>query len=130
MKAYCFAALVGLGLASAPLIAQDAGDGKVDAEEALACSALFAYFSEQDEGQFDYDALVDMAARWLIVASDRAGSQVDLLETELQAALDELITGLEAQSDDEARWALLLRNSEECDANYQLIAAEFDNLGS
>lgn len=122
------AALASIGLASAPLAAQGAGAEQVDATEAMACSALFTVLASAVEGEPEYAEFVDTASRWLVIASLRAGREEVFSEEDLQAWVAELMTMLEAEPDDAAREAILFGELDTCEANYQLIATEFDGL--
>ena len=128
MKSVLFVALASIGLACTPLAAQGVGAENVDSSEAMACSSLYTVLASAVEGDPEYDEFVDIAARWLVIASIRDGREDVSSEDELQEWVTSLLNELESQPDDEARESFLFEGIDVCEANYQLIADEFDSI--
>lgn len=136
MKAILTSALVGLGLAFTPVeahAAEVAGGGKgsgkaVSYVDALACSTLFSVLGGSAEDSFDEADLIDIAARWLVIAMDRKGIGSDAAEKELLASLERLMAELKVQGSDSAREEFLLQGVDACEGHYELIAEEFDSI--
>lgn len=129
MKAFLNIALTGIALAAAPLAAQETGDGQVDASEAMACSALYTLLASAVEDEPEFADLSAFAARWLVIASLRAGRKDAFPEEELLEWVNDLIEAIDSQADDQAREAFMEEAVDRCEANHKLIASEFDSIG-
>lgn len=128
MKAILTSALASLGLATSPIAVQAAAFQDVGYSEAMACSSLYTVLAAAAEGDPEYDDLVDISARWLIIATVRDGRDEIISEAELQEWVDSLLAELGAQEDDGSREAFLFEGIDVCEAGYQMIADEFDSI--
>ena len=125
MRVILTAALAGLALS--PVTAQTA-DKQVGFSEAIACSSLYTILATAVEGEPEYEEFVDIASRWLVIATDRDGRENVVAEDELQEWVSSLLSELDLQASDDAREEFLFEGIDVCEANYQLIAEEFDSI--
>ena len=132
MKFTKFAVLGLAGLALSPvnaIAAQDDAEAEtVDYDAAMQCSALFSLLSSASEGE-DESELQDMAARWLVVAMDRDGTEDgSKAEAELSPLVDELIATLEDAPDEAAGEEFLNDGVNFCEQKHEAIAEEIDAI--
>jgi hypothetical protein len=104
------------------------GGKAVSYGDALACSALFSVLGGSADNSVEEADLIDLAARWLVIAMDRKGLGPDEAEKALLTSLEGLMADLQSQDSDDAREELLLQGIDICDGHYALIAEEFDNI--
>lgn len=118
-------AAIGLALTPAGVGADDAA--AVSYQDAMACSAMFAFLSASSETAKDEDLLIDMSAQWLVAAMARtkaSGTQPD--EAELQHWVDALADELDAMAYENAMEAQLFSMIDACEAKQAMISGEFD----
>ena len=127
MRVILTSALVSLCLASTPVSAQVVDD-KVSFSQAMACSSLYTVLAAAVEGEPEYDDFVDVASRWLLIATNRDGRVEIVSEAELSQWVASLDSELQSENSDAEREAFLFEGIDECEANYQLIAEEFDSI--
>lgn len=126
-------AAAGLGLALTPIAVhaqgqpQKAAAEKVSYDDAMSCSGLFALLAGSSEGEPEEEDLIELSARWLMVASARKDSGVLPTETELQAVTEALIGVLDELESDAEREAVLFEAIDGCEARYNLIPEEFED---
>jgi hypothetical protein len=129
MKAILASTLASLGLAFSPLAAQTSAGKDVSFEDAMACSSLYAVLSSYAADEAEMDELIDATLRWLRIAMNRNGNDdFEVAQRDLDQWVNSLTVELDAQADDEERQAFLLGGVDECEANREAIAAEFDSI--
>lgn len=122
-----------LGLVLTPVSALAADDGgETDAvgyDDAMQCSALYTLLASSDEGDAGDQVLLDMAARWLVVAMNRDGSEDgSVAEAGLEPMVGELIAELESIGSEQSGEEFLLQGIAFCDEKETAISDEFGSI--
>lgn len=133
MKSNTLLGLAVLGLVTAPagVHAQSGSEssGNVSYEEAMQCSALFTLLASSLEGEAEEEGLIDMAARWLVVAMTRDGTEDgSVAEEELQAMVNSLISHLEGMGSEQQGEQFLTEGVDFCDGKEVAISDEFNSI--
>ena len=128
MKSILPSALAVIGLAMMP-VASHAQEDSVSYEDAMQCSALFSLLAGASAGDEDEAESQDMAARWLVVAMNRDGTEDgSQAESEIDSLVDELIDALEEAPSEEEGEAFLMEGFDFCEAKHVIIAEEIDGI--
>lgn len=133
MKLTIAVVLAGVGLAltstAAPAAQTDDAKGDVVYTDAMECSSLYSVMSTYAEDEAIANELIDAAARWLLIAMNRNGTDdFEVATQDLTQRVNSLTAELDAQADDEERQALLFGGIDECEAIREAIADEFDSI--
>ena len=131
MKSRMFSALpvvgASMGLALTPLAVR-AQDSAVSYEDAMKCSALFSLIASGAEGSDEAD-FEDLAARWLVVAIKRDGTEDgSKAESEIDSLVDDLIDTIGEFETEEEGEAFLVKGIDFCEGKHELIAEEIDGI--
>ena len=108
---------------------ENTGMDEVSYLDAMQCSALFTVLGASDEGEEEGQELLDMSARWLVVAMNRDGSDDgSVAEAELEPMVRELIAELEGMESEQDGESFLLEGIDFCDQKAMAISDEFDSI--
>lgn len=113
------------GCAAVPAQAAESAD--LSYTDAMSCSALYTYLGASVEGESEEPVLLDIAARWLVLAMFRDGTDDGLLaEAELETTVEALLAELVGFNNDEAAIRDWLDDGVQwCEATQQTVAEEF-----
>lgn len=126
MKFTIASALTLLALTPIAAVAVNDGEEAVSYDDALKCSALYGLLADLSEGE-DAEILKAEAARWLIAAMSRDGSEDgSQAQGELELVVQALITELEEMPDDSEE--VLIYGIDFCEGKYDRIAEEMDAI--
>ena len=125
--------VLGLGLSAIALLASSVALAEEEAEGvnydiSMRCSSLYTFLAGSVEGEPEEEGLLDTAARWLVLAMDRDGTEDgSKAESELEEMVDRLMAHLDIMGDDEDEIeGFLTEGVDFCAAQQETVQDEFD----
>ena len=114
-------------LASSVALAEEEAQG-VNYDVSMRCSALYTFLAGSVEGEPEEEGLIDIGARWLVLAMDRDGTEDgSKAESELEGMVDRLMAHLDTMGDDEDEIeGFLFEGVDFCEGQQTSVQDEFD----